>query len=195
MKSLVVPTLLLGLALLTPGQDFPFEFPEDPNLAKPELVLQETLPEHRMLLEELGTWNATVRSFLAPGMPPVETQGILTSKLLGQGWLVSDFVGTVFGEPLRFQRTVGFDGDRKRASGVLIDPTATKIALLDGTYNLNLHKRILTYETTDYEGVVRKFKSVEKTVTAEHRTFHLFEVKDSGEEVPVMLVDYELVTR
>ena len=177
------------------GQDYPFEFPEDPNLKPAEEMIRETLPEHRLLTEEVGTWNATIRSFLAPGMPPTETKGVLTSELLGEAWLVSEFVGTVFGEELRFHRTVGFDGERNRATGVLITPEATNVGILEGTYDANLHKRILTYELTDFEGITRSYKSVEKIVDAENRTFHLFEVKETTEEVPVLLVDYTLIAR
>ena len=180
---------------MSPSQDFPFEFPEDPNLKPKEVVVQEEIPEHRMLREEVGTWTATVRSFLAPGMPPTESTGVLTSELLGDTWLVSELVGTAFGEELRFQRTVGFDAERMRATGVLIDPAATNIALLEGTYDLNLHKRILSYKLTDKEGITRNYKSIEKTVDAEHRTFRLYEIKDTTEEVPVLLVDYELIAR
>ncbi|MFT6040981.1 MAG: hypothetical protein ACI9C2_001147 [Gammaproteobacteria bacterium] len=195
MKSLVLPTLLIGLTMASPSQDFPFEFPEDPNLKPAEAEIRETLPEHRLLREEVGTWNATIRSFLAPGMPPTESKGVLTSELLGEGWLVSEFVGSALGEELRFRRTVGFDGERNRATGVLIDPDAANVCLLDGTYDANLHKRTLTYELKDLHGVTRSYKSVEKTVDAENRTFFLFEVMESTEEVPVLLVNYELIAR
>ena len=61
------------------------------------------MAEHKVLAEEAGTWDATVKTFMAgPSAPPTISKGTETNRLMTGGlWLLSDFSGDIGGEIAR----------------------------------------------------------------------------------------------
>ena len=47
-------------------------------------------PEHAILKEQAGAWDATVESFMAPGQPPLLSKGAETGTMVGGqlAWLL-----------------------------------------------------------------------------------------------------------
>jgi hypothetical protein len=191
----LAPLLLLSLALL-PHQDAPvLELPEDPNLHLQEPQAAQSSPEHRRLAEEVGTWTATVHLYFSPGMSPIEASGLFTSKLIGDQWLTSHFVCKALGTDLSFHRTVGYDKQRGKALGMLVSADSLNISELIGSYDMDRRERTLQFEATDVLNETRSFKSKEKTIDAENRTYALFEVKEGNQEIPVLQMDLKLIGR
>src|SRR4051794_1264879 len=68
--------------------------PAMPALPKPG-------PEQEILKTEVGTWDATVESWMEPGKPPLTSKGTETNALLGGLWLTTDFKGEFMGTPFQ----------------------------------------------------------------------------------------------
>ena len=85
-------------------------------------------PEHAVLKDEAGSWDATVESFAAPGQPPMLSKGIETGTMVGGFWLVSDFKSEMMGQPFLGHSTLGFDPAKKKYVSTWID-SMTPVAL------------------------------------------------------------------
>ena len=60
-----------------------------------ESPVPKPTPEHERLAQDVGTWDATVKSWMqGPGSEPVESKGVEVVKLLPGGlWQLSEFHG------------------------------------------------------------------------------------------------------
>src|SRR5689334_16281621 len=109
MKS--IRTLLATAAVLAAATAFaqdnrPSARPEAPAMPTPG-------PEHGVLKDLAGSWDATVESFAGPNQPPMLAKGIDTGTMVGGFWLVSDFKSEVMGQPFLGRSTLGFDPAKK----------------------------------------------------------------------------------
>src|SRR6266849_3404508 len=65
-------------------------------------------PEHAILKEQAGAWDATIESFMAAGQPPVLSKGAETGTMVGDFWLVSEFKTDMMGQPFTGHGTMGY---------------------------------------------------------------------------------------
>src|SRR5712691_8702251 len=92
-------------------------------------------PEHEVLKQDVGTWDATVE-MMEPGKPPAVSKGVETVSLIEGGlWTVTDFKSTMMGAPFHGHGTNGFDPTRKRYVFTWIDSMSTGLALGEATYD------------------------------------------------------------
>jgi len=171
--------------------------PEDPgpSRAGAKAALHDTPLEHRRLLEEVGTWSAEVQVFMAPGMPPVTSQGREVNRLVGTGWLVSEFTSSKMGQLFEGHGQIGFDVERGVALATWIDSEGAGLRTMKGTYDLKRRERILFYDERDENGELGHFKTVTRMLDADHRIFDVFQLDDGRQETPVMHIDYRLESR
>lgn len=106
-------------------------------------------PEHEILKKELGTWEASVKSYVGPtgilDEPQVST-GKETNEMIGEFWLVSRFEGDFGGMPFIGQSTMGYDAEKKKYVGSWIDSFSLHPTKMVGTYDAE--KKTMTYEST-----------------------------------------------
>jgi hypothetical protein len=93
-----------------------------PAVVNVSSTLKENLgKEHLLMLEDVGDWQATVKT-MAPGQAPIEEQA--TERVIGlcNGlWLWSDFNGQFMGAPFMGHGLVGFDPIAKHYVSFWID--------------------------------------------------------------------------
>ena len=108
----------------------------------------EPAKEHGILKKELGTWKATVKSYMGPtGMydePQVST-GTETNEMIGEFWLVSRFKGDFGGMPFTGQSMMGYDEEKGKFVGMWIDSFSKHPTKMVGTYNEET--KTMTYES------------------------------------------------
>ena len=195
-------TLLLCLTLLLPGavvlraQDGMPDLPEDRGPARPGDAAgpeRELTPEQRRLTEEVGTWDATFRSYPAPGMPPVVSSGVEVVRQLGERWLIKDLRGQLGGQPYEAHGQVGFDERTGRAIGTLVVTGESGLRVLEGNYDLGRRERVMEFETQGSDGQPRRFREVSRVLDAEHKSLEVLELLPGGQET--VLLQAELVLR
>jgi hypothetical protein len=105
--------------------------------------------EHEILKKELGTWEATVKSYVGPtGLndePQVST-GKETNEMIGEFWLVSRFEGNFGGMPFVGQSMMGYDAGKQKYVGNWIDSFSPNPTKMVGTYDAET--KTMTYEST-----------------------------------------------
>src|SRR5262245_43634678 len=119
--SLVLATALA--ALPAAAQDAAKKKPEAPAAAPQGMPpLPKPGPEHELLKQSLGTWNASVESWMAPGAPPSVSKGTETNVLTGGGmWLVTDFKSEFMSMPFTGHGVMGYDPGKKKYVSTWVD--------------------------------------------------------------------------
>ena len=92
-------------------------------------------PEHALLKDLEGTWDATVQGEVEPGKK-MESKAVATYKLACGGlWVVSDFKGEFAGMPFTGHGVDGYDPVKQKYTSVWVDSMSTTPLLLEGTYD------------------------------------------------------------
>src|SRR5262249_52422264 len=85
--------------------------------------LPKPTAEHKVLAQEAGAWDGTIKMFMAgPDAPPSVSKGVETNTLgLGGFWMLSEFKGEFGGMPFEGRGTFGYDPVKKKYVGTWID--------------------------------------------------------------------------
>ena len=181
--SLVVCTLVLGLAGLAAAQGMP-------PMPKPG-------PEHALFKEAEGVWDAKVEAWMAPGAPPSESKGVETNRVgCGGLCLITDFKSSfVMGPPgtpatpFEGHGTEVYDQAKKKYVGTWTDSMSTGLSLSESTYDAATKTMTGTMEGPDMTGAVQKMKAV-----VEHkdglRIFTMSMTGPDGKDTPSMRITY-----
>jgi len=91
-------------------------------------------PEHQGMAKNVGTWNATVTMWQAPGVPPQVSQGkSVRAMILGGRVMVDDWTGSMMGMPFEGHGTSGYDNASKKWWGTWSDNLSTGVMTMTGT--------------------------------------------------------------
>jgi len=188
--SLILSTALA--ALPAAAQDASKKKPEAPAAAAQGMPpLPKPGPEHELLKQSLGTWNATVEAWMAPGAPPAVSKGTETNVLTAGGmWLVTDFKGQFMTAPFTGHGVMGYDPGKKKYVSTWVDSMSPGLALGEATYDPT--GKVLTgwMEGPDMTGKVEKMKTTTELKADGSRVFTIFGKDQSGKEAPTLRITY-----
>src|SRR5262245_41560359 len=77
-------------------------------------------PEHALLKQDVGIWDATVEFWTAPNTPPSVSKGVSTISMLGGFWQLDEFKSEFMGSPFEGRGQTGYDAARKKYVGVWV---------------------------------------------------------------------------
>ena len=143
-------------------------------------------PEHKMLKELEGTWDATIKT---EGQPA--SKGTAVYKMeCGGLWLISDFTGS-FGD-LKFQGrgTDGYDTDKKKFVAIWVDSMTSAPMVFEGTYDAKTKTQTMHGEGKGPDGKPAKYKNVTTTPDKDHQTFKMYVLGPDGKENLMMTIEY-----
>jgi hypothetical protein len=147
-------------------------------LAVPALAQMPPLPqpgpEHEMLKKDVGTWDATVEFFMAPGAPPAVSKGVETNRLLGGLWFVSEFKSEMMGQPFEGVGTMGYDPGKKKYVGTWVDSMSVSYSTVEGTYDAATKTLIAWMVGPDLAGQTMKTKQTTEWKDADNRVFTMY---------------------
>jgi Protein of unknown function (DUF1579) len=179
-QILVRSTLVLALGLSLAGaagaQDMPLPQPG---------------PEHQLFQMDAGTWDAKVEMYMAPGAPPMVSQGTEVNTI-GCGGLcvISDFKSTMAGAPFHGHGTATWDPTKKKYVGTWTDSMSTGISMSESTYDPATKTMTGWMEGPDTTGKITKSKAVVEYKDANTRIFSAYMTSPDGKEVPMMKISY-----
>jgi Protein of unknown function (DUF1579) len=128
--------------------------------------------EHELLEKFVGEWESEGEALMAPGQPPAKIQGVESSRLIGGFWFVAQIKSTIPDFPYEQILTVGYDPQKRKYIGTIIDSMTSHIWQFEGTFDVT--GNILTWET---EGPVpnpqtpSKFREVTELKSPDHKVF------------------------
>lgn len=151
--------------------------------------MPEPTAEHKLLLERVGTWDATMKMWVAPDAPPMEMTGVETNRALGPFHLVSDFKSKFMGEDFEGHGVVSFDPAKQKFINVWTDSSEPSPSIMEGTYDTKT--RALTFVGENMMmGQRMKMREVETRKDADHATFEMFVTGADGKEMKMMHMEY-----
>ena len=133
---------------------------------------------HKWLAQFLGEWDVTMRMFMVPGGPPMESKGKCSARWLMDGrWLLQESELDMFGQPVKFHRILGYDNFKKKYVSTGVNSFETCIAASEGFRDqsgnvLNLYGTIDEYLNGENDKMVRYAL---RALSPEH---HVLEVHD-----------------
>jgi hypothetical protein len=147
---------------------------------------------HRPLADMVGTWDAEVTSWMAPGQPPTKSKGTSENRLvLGGRWVESRFTSEMMGQPFEGLGYTGYDNHKKKYMGTWMDNMSTAVMLSEGT--LDATGKVMTSTSTMDDFMTGKTSTIKMTTTITSPDHHVFEMWGPGPDGKVakqMQIDY-----
>jgi hypothetical protein len=131
-------------------------------------------PEHEMLKKDVGTWDATVEMFMAPGAPPSVSKGTETVTMLGGFWQVTEFKSEMMGQPFEGRGAMGYDPAKKKYVGTWVDTMTPAYYTVEGTYDAATKTMTAVMEGPDPSGAVTKTRETTEWKDADTRVFTMY---------------------
>jgi hypothetical protein len=150
-------------------------------------------PEHAILKQDEGAWDATIEMFMAPGAPSMTSKGVETNVMgCGGLCLITDFKGEMGpGQAFHGHGTSAWDPAKKKYVGNWTDSMSSGIALGESTYDAASKTMTGTMEGTDPSGKPSRIKTVVEYKDASTRVFTMHMPGPDGKEVPGMRITYK----
>ena len=179
--GLVVSVGLVGAASSARGQD-------GPPVPKPTA-------EHKLLAKEVGTWDATIKSWMGgPDSEPTVSQGVEVVKLMPGGlWLQSEFDGKFGAQEFHGCGQTGYDTKKGKYVGTWVDTMSTEIMIMEGEYDSASHTMTMYSKGTGPSGKAYDAKMTSKYEGDDTRVFTMSMKSDEtkGEYVKMMEITYK----
>jgi hypothetical protein len=143
-------------------------------------------PEHLLLKELEGTWEATVTN---AGRPPYQAVAVYKMECDGL-WLVSDFNASVGSLKFQGRALDGYDPEKKKFVYVWIDSLSTFPMVFEGTYDAETKTQIMFGEGRTFDGKPTRQKSVNVMPDKDHQDFKMYRIDQDGNEYLITTVKY-----
>lgn len=147
-------------------------------------------PEHAVLKEDVGTWDASIE-MVAPGAPATPPSKGVEVNVLGCNGLclVTDFKGQVMGSPFEGHGVTTWDPGRKIYVGSWSDSMTAGLATTESTWDAAKKTMNTTMLTPDGSGGTMKMRSTVE-YAAGKRVFSIFMPGPDGKEMQTMRITY-----
>jgi hypothetical protein len=148
-------------------------------------------PEHAVLKEDVGTWDAVIE-MLMPGAPPSPpAKGVEVNVLSCNGLcLVTDFKGEMMDGPFQGHGISTWDPVKKKYIGSWSDSMASGIALTEATWDAARKAMNGTMNAPDGQGGSVSLRSQVEYTADGKRVFSMFMPGPDGKEMPTMRITY-----
>lgn len=179
--------VVLGLAGFVAAQDKPAAPAAAPQGMPP---MPKPGPEHAILKEAEGVWDAKVESWMAPGAPPMVSTGTETDRIgCGGMCLITDFKGSFMKTPFSGHGTETYDMGKKKYVGSWVDSMSAGLSISESTWDPATKTMSGTMEGPDMMGNVQKMRAVTEH-KAGQRIFTMYMTGPDGKEMPGMRITY-----
>jgi hypothetical protein len=148
-------------------------------------------PEHAVLKEDLGTWDASIE-VLMPGAPPgAASKGVEVNTLSCNGLcLATDFKGQIMGAPFEGHGVSTWDATKKKYVGTWSDSMTVGLATNESTWDAAKKTMDGTMLAPDGTGGMVKMRSSVVYSADGKRVFTLYMPGPDGKEAPSMRITY-----
>lgn len=150
-------------------------------------------PEHKILAELAGTYDATVKAWFGPGEPSESTGVMKRQTILDGRYLQEEYAGKMLEKAFRGMSLIGFDTQKKKYVTAWIDTLSTGIMITEGTYDAA--SKTLTSTGEDFDagtGKKMKGRDVLKIIDADTQLFEMYrQPLDGAKEFKVLEIVYK----
>lgn len=147
---------------------------------------------HALLASMAGSWRTSTRSYMAPGAPPVASEGSCEQRMiLGGRYLHQEFKGDMMGTPFTGIGVTGFDNHTRKFVSTWMDSMGTGIYYFEGT--LDADGRTMTQECRCDDPIKgpMTLRSVTRILDEDTHEFEIYGTDRSGKEEKMMEMTYK----
>lgn len=151
----------------------------------------EPTEQHKLLQRSVGKWNITIKSWMDPKQPPMESKGTAEGKaLLGGRYVQTDVTSDMMGKPFSGVAVNGYDKAKKKFVGTWIDSMSTGIMRSEGTADAS--GNTMTVQTVSTDPITGKDSKMRVVGTWEgtDKLVEEFFEKKKGKETKMMEITY-----
>jgi hypothetical protein len=149
-------------------------------------------PHHAHFAKAAGTWDVKSQFWMDPNLPPTETTGTSTFKVvMGGRFLEETTTAKMMGMDWEGRGVFGYDTGKKKHVGIWYDSMGTMIMNFEGDCDGTCS--VITTYSEYFDPMTestKKMKTVSTTVDDDHWKNEMFDVAADGTETKVMVVDY-----
>ena len=149
-------------------------------------------PEHALLKDDVGTWDAVVEMQMEPGKPATKSKGVETNRIgCGGLCLITDFKGEMGpGMPFEGHGVSTWDPAKKKYVGVWTDSMSFGLGTGETTWDPQTRTVTGYMEGADQTGKTSRMKSVVQYKGPDTRVFTMYGPGDAGKETVMMTITY-----
>ncbi len=173
--------------------------PSESDMMAMMMELAKPGENHKMLEAGVGSWSYTVKWWMSPDAPAMESTGTSVARsVMGGRYIITDHTGKMqmpgadgkmMDTEFKGMAVEGYDNTKKKFVSSWIDNMGTGIMSMEGTYDPGT--KTLTY-TGEYEpmpGTKMKMRQAIKITDKDHRTVEFYEDR-GGKDVKTMEMTY-----
>jgi hypothetical protein len=148
-------------------------------------------PEHAILKQDAGTWDATVETRMDPNGEFSTSKGVENNKLICGGlWIVQEFKGEFGGQTFEGHGVAGYDLNKKKYVGSWVDSMSSVMYQTESTYDPE--KKVATGSMEGYEGGnLHKMRSTMEYKSDGTRVFSMFAPGPDNKDFLMMKITYK----
>ena len=168
----VLVSVLLGRAL---HAQVPPEFPK-------------SQPEHKWLQQFVGQWDSELESKMGPDQPTMKCKLAISSRMLGDFWVVNELSGDMMGTPMVGIQTIGYDTEKNAYVGTWVDSMMNHMWKYEGSVDESGKLLTLEAEGPNFmaAGKTTKFRDAYEFKSADHIVATSSLLTDDGKWVVFM---------
>lgn len=194
MKSMTILACALVAANLaaSSGRADEAKKPQAPPAAAPDLgPMPRPGPEHDLLKNDVGTWDASVEAWMTPGGSPSVSKGVETNTMGPGGfWLITEFKGDFMGTPFTGHGTAGYDPIKGKYVSTWVDSMSPGLNIGESTYDAANKTMTGTMDGLDMSGRPTKSKVVSMWKADGSRVFEMYSRGPDGKDALAMRITY-----
>lgn len=136
---------------------------EKPNFPEAE-------KEHRWLKQFVGQWQTESEGKMGPDQPPMKSTGTMSSRMVGEFWVVSELVGEIPGMTVTAVETIGYDPRKRKYVGTWVDSVTSYLWTYEGVVDESGKTLVLEAEGPNFmaDGKVAKFRDTYTFKSKDH---------------------------
>jgi hypothetical protein len=148
-------------------------------------------PEHELLRQLAGEWDAAMKCNFEPGKPPIESTGTYTGKMeVGGFFLITEYKGEFAGQPFQGRGTSGYDSFQKKYKGTWVDSMSPAIYHTEGSFDKAGKVFSERMEGPGPDGKPMKMRMTTEIKDADHMVFTMYNIDKDGKETQAMEIAY-----
>jgi uncharacterized protein DUF1579 len=149
-------------------------------------------PGHKALEPLVGTWNAKVTSWMAPGAAPIVSDGVSeNSWILGGRYLQQKHEGSFMGQPFSGLGYTAYDNYKKQYLATWMDNMGTSILSMAGTADDSGKTLTMEGKMDDFlTGRELTVKSTLRILDGDHDVYEMWSPGPDGKMFKMMEIDY-----
>jgi hypothetical protein len=157
---------------------------KEPSAAEKEMMEKYTKaatpgPEHQQMAKMAGKWKLQVVAWMAPGAPPMKSEGTAEFRtILGGRYLEQEVHGSMGDQPFEGRGLEGFDNITKTRFGTWVDSMGTGPMVMKGKCAAGAKTCMLKGKVSD--ALAGKEVAVSETITIKDDNTFTFEMQGPG---------------